>query len=570
MRGCHLAVSSRLRYFVLLGLAGIATWGTWLQLEAGGTEVRVRVTETGSGRLLPSRLTVLDERGRLAAFTPVKAPWLAYRTGVLYTGTGEATLTLPQGRFTLHATRGLEYGLVTRQVESTGESFALALTLTREVDTGGYVACDPHIHTLTHSGHGDATLEERMATIAGEGIELAIATDLNHHTDYAPAARATGTHGHFTPVIGNEVTTKVGHFNAFPILPGSRVPPFETADWKDLLAGIRATPGVRVVVLNHPSNDHSGFVPTDPRRFHAASGESLDRRPWEFDGMEVVTSAALQSDFMKPYRDWFALLNRGQRIAGIGSSDSHEVNAYILGQGRTYVASRASEPDAIDVQEACDSILAGRVLVSMGLLTEVWVDGRWGPGDLASGTKSDLRVRVRVQGPRWITADRVDLFANGAKVASRPVLHGSSAVVKQDHTFVLPRPARDVWLVAVASGPGVTAPYWPTPRPYQPKRADWEPRVIGSTNAVRVDGDGDGRYSSPLDYATRAVESSGGSAERLMAALAPHDEATAVQAAALCRSRGTDLSAATFRRAVEAASPHVRHAFRAYLNLLQD
>ena len=41
---------------------------------------------------------------------------------------------------------------------------------------------------------------------------------------YAPdeAVRA-GVQSLFTPVPGNEVTTKVGHFNAFPIKPGSAV-----------------------------------------------------------------------------------------------------------------------------------------------------------------------------------------------------------------------------------------------------------------------------------------------------------------------------------------------------------
>jgi hypothetical protein len=554
---------------LLLSVAALA--GSWLAAAEPSTgSVRVRVLEAGTGRPLPARLTLLDSDRRLVPLTPEKSPWLAYRPGVLYTGTGEARFTVAPGQYTLHATRGLEYGLATRALSVSSRPLDVELRLEREVDTRGYVAADTHIHTLTYSGHGDSTIQERMATIAGEGIELAIATDHNHHTDYAPAARATRTDGHFTPVIGNEVTTKAGHFNAFPIRPGSKVPDYQSTDWKLLLEGIRATPGVRVVILNHPSDNHGGFIPTDPRRFHPASGESRDGSPWDFDGIEVVTSAALQSDWMKPYRDWFALLNRGRRTVGIGASDTHDVDRFILGQARTYIAGTAADAAAIDVQQACDSILAGRVLVSMGLLAEAWVDGRSSAGDLATGKGRDMEVRVRVQGPRWIMADRVELFANGQRVAGRPLVHRSGGVVKADLTFRLPRARHDVWLVAIASGPGVDEPYWPIGRPYQPVRADWEPRVVGSTSAIRVDGDGDGNYSSPLDYARSVVESAGPAPDRLIEALRPYDTAVAVQTASLCRELKRDMNAPPFRRAIENAPPHVRHGFVAYRNLLQD
>jgi len=540
--------------------------GTWLSAaaNAGGT-VRVRVTDAGSGEPLPCRLTVVDAGGELATMIAAKEPWLAYRPGVLYTGSGAAAFELQPGRYTLYANRGLEYGLEARPLEITpGKAVSLDLKLAREVNTDGYVAADTHIHTLTYAGHGDATIQERMATIAGEGIELAIATEHNHHADYAPVAKETRTESYFTPVIGNEVTTKQGHFNAFPIKAGSRVPNFQITDWNLLLPEIRATPGVRVVVLNHPADSHSGFIPTDPKRLHPASGEPRDGASWAIDGIEVVTSAALHSDIMRPYRDWFALLNRGHNIAGIGSSDSHDVNRFILGQGRTYVASKASRPDRIDVQEACDNILAGKVLASMGLLTEAWVDGAYGVGSLAAGSGAEMKVRVRVQGPRWISADRLEIFQDGENVATRAILPAKTGSVKADVTVTLPRPKHDAWIVAIASGPGVMEHYWPTARPYQPTRPDWDPRVIGSTNFIRVDGDGDGKYSSPLDYARAVFNETGAAPDKLTAALGRYDTAVSIQAASVCRERGIDLNAGPFRRAIDNSALHVRHGFVAY------
>lgn len=499
---------------------------------------------------------------------PAPGGRVAYRPGVIYTGTGMASFSVRPGRYTLYGTRGLEYGLAQKELNVGERPLSVRLSLVREVDTSGYIACDSHIHTLTFSGHGDATLDERMATIAGEGIELAIATDHNHHTDYRPAMAPNGVGERFTPVIGNEVTTRVGHFNAFPIQLNAPVPDYRSTDWATLLRGMRATPGVRVVTLNHPADLHEGFIPTDPKRFHPASGESLDRSPWNFDGFEVVTSAALHSDYMRTYRDWFALLNRGLRISGFGSSDSHDVNRFILGQGRTYIASTAERPDRIDVQEACDSILAGKVLVSMGLLTEMWVDGV-GVGGMTPHREGS-EIRMRVQGPRWIAADRIDLYADGEKIWSQPIVSPRNAVVKADLRFPLPSTSQDRWLVAIATGPGVSEPYWPIPRPYQPTLADWDPHVIGSTNPIRVDGDGDGKFSSPYDYARRALDGVQNDPVRLVAALRNYDSAVAVQAASLCRERGVDLTTPAARRAIEDAPPAVRHGFVVYAALLKD
>ena len=56
-----------------------------------------------------------------------------------------------------------------------GDEKHLDLSIRREVSTAGLVACDTHVHTLTYSGHGDATIDERAVTLAGEGIELPIA-----------------------------------------------------------------------------------------------------------------------------------------------------------------------------------------------------------------------------------------------------------------------------------------------------------------------------------------------------------------------------------------------------------
>jgi hypothetical protein len=203
----------------------------------------------------------------------------------------------------------------------------LSLAIRREVDTTGYVACDTHIHTLTFSGHGDASVEERLVTLAGEGVELAISTDHNHNTDYLPYRDELGLKRSFTTVVGNEVTTPIGHFNAFPLDPAAAVP---------LVADMRAK-GARVVILNHPrwpSHEEGPFGVIGLNHF-TGSGSGAPFSEYPFDAMELINSTTEENAPMLLFEDWFSLLNRGERVFAVGSSD---------------------DPAWIDVDHACHGI----------------------------------------------------------------------------------------------------------------------------------------------------------------------------------------------------------------------
>jgi hypothetical protein len=140
-----------------------------LESALGDATVRVRVTEK-SGGSLPCRITIADAHGRLAPLVPKPGQALAARTGVIYSGDGAAEIGLAPGAYTIYATRGFEYGMAQRTISlAAGQSVDVALQIAREVETPGLVACDTHIHTLALSGHGDATVEERVLTLAGEG-----------------------------------------------------------------------------------------------------------------------------------------------------------------------------------------------------------------------------------------------------------------------------------------------------------------------------------------------------------------------------------------------------------------
>jgi hypothetical protein len=260
-------------------------------------------------------------------------------------------------------------------------------------------------------------------------------------------------------------------------------------------------------------------------------------------------------------RDWMALMNRGQRLTAVGSSDSHDVAGHIVGQGRTYFTAGDENPGRIDVGSAARNLRAGRALVSLGLLAKITVDGRFGPGDLATGVDEPLRVRVVVLGPSWTGVDQIELFANGVAIGKEafPVVmrRGEKHIYAREIT----RPRHDFYLVAVATGPGVTAPYWPIERPFQPTSQSYTPRVMAITNPVYVDCDRDGSWTSPRAYASAVIGHEGTDPARLLPALAGYDEAVAAQAAGLCQTAGIDVRRSEFARRLAEASEPVRRGF---------
>lgn len=554
---------------IIVGEIRLAPTPLATTLNAASLDLRVTDTETKTG--LPCRVTIVDAEGALTALRPgtTNQTEVAARPGVLYLREGSARVGLLPGTYTVFASRGFEYSVATQSVTvASGEMKPVALAIRRAVPTTGWVAADTHIHTLTQSRHGDATEDERMLTIAGEGIELAVATDHNVHADYAAAMGRTMTGPHFTSVIGNEVTTKAGHFNAFPIQPGSPVVDFTVTNWGALLKATRSTPGVQVITLNHPRDLHSGYVPLGRKQFNPVSGAALQGQDFSFDGLEVITSAAMQSDIMLLFRDWFALLNHGRRVTALGSSDSHDVSRFILGQGRTYVKSASKSMAAIDVGEACRSLREGRALVSFGLLANLVVNDRYGAGDLATRGNRGVLAKVTVLGPAWVQADRIELFANGVRVADHK-LSPTSGITKALVVFRLPRFKHDVHLVAIATGPGVTAPFWETPRPYQPSSKSFTPRVLGATNPVWLDADGDGKFTPARAYAEQLVKRHGTDAVKLFPALAAYDEAVASQAASLCQAAGKDIRALEFMHAMRGATRAVQHGWVNYAGTVE-
>jgi hypothetical protein len=188
------------------------------------------------------------------------------------------------------------------------------------------------------------------------------------------------------------------------------------------------------------------------------------------------------------------------------------------------------------------------------------VNDRYHVGDLATNLGAQVRVTVRALSPPWTVATNVWLFANGHQVREQALDHEHDGTV----TWTIARPKHDVHLVAIATGPGITAPYWAIPRPYQPSSPRWNGRVIGSTNPIWLDGDGDGRFTPARTYAKHLITESGSDSAKVVSALNDFDEAVAAQAASLCAAAGQSLSSPALAKALKAGAPQVQRGFHAF------
>ena len=491
--------------------AGLGSMRTSTARAATGT-LRYRILGPDGGPV-PARLTVLSPSVDLVELGEAFTDRYAVRENVCYTLDGAGLLRLPAGEVEIVASRGLEWSIDRRTIAvPAGGEVRVDFEIAPAVDTTGLIGGDFHLHTLTHSGHGDSNMPERIVSLIGEGVELAIATDHNRNIDYRPTMDALAAGDMLTSVVGNEVSTPVGHFNAFP-LDADRPPvPSRIPAAPPLFRLIRAEPNPLgldpIIQVNHPRwNGIDYFSQAD---LDETTGTS-DSPRWspDFDAIEVLNENSLWGWFEpedspplstddnthSAMLDWYALLDTGHRAIATGNSDSHSVKANYAGVPRNYVASSTDDPAAIDPAETINAIRRGEVVVSSGPIVRASVRDA-GP---TAGLHDDPRMAVardgvvtldlEVQAAPWIDCDRIRIVRDGVVVAERAVAESTDRVRFEGEIEVPIE--HDSWIVVLVDGNRELAPVVTgKKRPVLP---------VAIVNPFRIDADGDGAWTPPMD-----------------------------------------------------------------------
>lgn len=454
----------------------------------------LRALESIARQPLPAKFTFtpVDSTTPVPNFGPVTHA--AGAAHVIFTADGRAETDILPGHYIVTASRGPEYTVWadTLRIEA-GRGGHAEFFLRRVLDTAGYIGADFHEHTI-RSHDSSLPLEDRIITNLAEGVEVAVATDHDVITDYAPEIARLHATRLLTPVIGDEISTeRLGHFIAFPLKPDPAARGHGALQWRGLTPGqifsaLHGLPTHPIVQVNHPRDGRLGYftqVGLDSLT-GAARSDSMDLR---FDALEVFNGKRVPAAELV-MADWFHLLNRGYTMTATGNSDSHQAVAQEAGYPRNFVRLGVDDPAAVRIDSLVAAVRRHAIVVSNGpMIRFAASDGTpmGGSTRLPSGG-APLTLDVRVDAAPWVDVSSVTLVANGVAVDSAAVAPSQDERRALLHFAIAP--AVDTWYVVVVRGTHGLDPVVPVENG----------RVVtpfAFTNPIWVDADGDGRFTAP-------------------------------------------------------------------------
>jgi hypothetical protein len=429
--------------------------------------------------------------------------------GVWWTKDGRLSAQVRPGSYDLIVTRGPEYEITRKAIVLRAGAFdAEQVALVRAYTSDGWVAGDLHLHAQP-STDSAVPLADRVASCAAEGLEVAIATDHNFITDYAPVIASSGLDPWLLGMPGMELTTsEMGHFNGYPLRvdPGStRGGEFRWAGQPpqalfDQLRALAVDPHQAIVQVNHPRQAILGYfaqffidehtmqpyTPTGILGVFAPYGDEFQAGKFslDFDTIELVTGKLVEdihtfrapdplppgpfpdpqpvpgqvvvgpdgrAQFPGVVESWFTMLDRGLRATGVGTSDSHGLIGDEPGYARTlmYVGAGKDVPGGTSRDDVIAALHAHRALTTNAPFLEMTV-GDHMVGDEFAAPGGSVDVALRVRAPSWARVDRLILYANSAIVADQAIPANQGTDYQVHVRLSL---ARDSWVVAEATGP---------------------------------------------------------------------------------------------------------------------
>ena len=470
--------------------------------------LRVYVSESIGGTGLPCKLSVRGVGG-----TPdpswgqddQRGVWIDPDNRALAIGhwvlmaRGRAEFMLTPGRYRFSVTRGPEYApLSLGEVDTTnGEGVVRTGELRRVVHTEGEIAGEFHVHSAP-SGDSDVPLDERVLSLAAEGIEVFASTDHDVAEDFMPAVRSLGLERHLHWIRGDEITADgMGHFNVFPlpveIDPTTRLRHTEPTV-AEIIASARAVAPSSIIQLNHPMwRQHpigywlvAGFDPaTGMSRMDLATmfdtvevwnGHTLD----ETEGVGLPVSAVIDA--------WMTTLQIGRGATATGNSDSHRLSHTPPGWPRTMVRVARDVPAEVTDAMVIAGLRAGDALVTSGPFVQATIDGRRA-GELVRARNGAATLTVEVQSITEAPIERVTVTVNRTEVGTFEVTARPEEGVLRQRWEVPLRFTRDAWVVVRTRARETLGDIAGThARPMD---------SLALTNPIYVDVDGDGRWTAP-------------------------------------------------------------------------
>jgi len=428
--------------------------------------------------------------------------------GAWWTKDGRLETKVRPGSYDLVVSRGPEYEVTTVPLELVAGQFAAKqVSLVRAYDSPGWVAGDFHIHAAPSTDSG-LPIDKRVFSCAAEGLEVAVATDHNYITDYAPVIAASGLDPWLVGIPGVELTTfEMGHFIGYPLrvdAGSTRGGEYRWANQPpqvlfDTLRDHGTDPANTIVAVAHPRQQVLGywaqfFVDQDTAEPYTPTGILGVFAPYgmefapenyssDFDAVELLTGRRIEDvhTFRAPtplppgpfpdpqpvpgeivvgndgrpkfpgvVETWFTMLDRGHTATGMGTSDSHGLIGKEPGYARTllFVGKGKDTPGGFDRADVINAIRDHHAITTNAPFLEM-TTGSAIIGDTVTGPSHVIEIRVHA--PSWAKVDTLTIYSNSTVLQTIPIPAGQAT---EFSTSITVAPAQDAWVVAEVTGSG--------------------------------------------------------------------------------------------------------------------
>jgi len=421
-----------------------------------------------AGRSLPVRLSVTGADGR--GWSPDDV-WRHADDGfdrtirpfelTYFHARGSATLTLPAGRYTVLATRGLEWAPVTRTVTVTAGATApdrIRMERLADFPARGWWSGDMHVH-MNYGGHyrnDPANLRAQAEAEDLHVVEDLIVNKEQRVPDIATFRAGLDPVSTATTLVKHDQeyhTSWWGHTGHLALKDHLILPDY--AGYADTAAASLFPDNATIMDLAHAQGGISGYVhPFDPPMPDPAAADPLtnglpiDVALGKPDYMEIVGF----SDHRVTADVWYRLLNCGFRLPAGSGTDAMANYASLrgpVGMNRVFARSGAK----LDYATWIAAIQAGRTFATNGPLLSFRLDGH-DVGDeirLPAGSRA-LTATVSLRS--LVPVEKLEVVGRGGVAATIPLERGGT---RADATISLPAD-RSGWYTLRAWSPSAAEP----------------------------------------------------------------------------------------------------------------
>jgi hypothetical protein len=376
---------------------------------------------------------------------------------------------IPYGRYHVWAWRGVEYERWEGEVDLSPNRgrVELPIALERAWTPHGTLAADLHVHAHA-SGDSRMPNPQRVIAQVAAGIQVIALTDHDTSGDLDAEIHDLKLDDTIASIAGNELTANALHVNVYPV-PVDRDAPRGGGPASDRIAGAtpqqvfdlaRSFPTAPIVQLNHPRfrvnalYDGTGWNGvTWPPPF-----------PLAFDAVEVIAGySAFNVDGDRRLddgvRDFYTFIDHGHLIAGLGNSDTHDLNWVLDGTARNYVFVDDPRISPFDEAAFVAALRARRVVATTGPWLDVEVSARQGgtptvgPGQSIQPDGGAVWLDVTVAQARWVAVERIRITI-GTPAGPKLVQQIDVPPHVREHRWAgrIEVGAQDTWIGVTADG----------------------------------------------------------------------------------------------------------------------